>query len=301
MLSFGHSQLKAQTSAAVSAPLVQNAILGRIPTNAIYDLNHDGRLDVADLVVAARLQPIIASFPVPTTVIVTGSNVVSVPVNFTGPYTGPLSYQISGTAIPKSTGITGDYVQPSGSIFVTNATSATIKIQMVPEPDIEINREIVIAISSPPLTNQTYVITTNSSVATIQIVQSSQGVFLGNLTITNGLLSGVQSVKMALRAGLGNNTIALFDVTGNSLLGNTFSVPASVNADSFQLGGGQPFTQVVSNTPWGRPLTVQLTFGTTQNTNGIALITPVTLSILNLTASGVTYSGSGILTLVQSQ
>jgi hypothetical protein len=246
----------------------------------------------------------LAYFPSPTTTVVVGASNVTVPVALTLPYTGYLTYQLSGTAVPSSPGVTGDYVPPTGSVFVNNGTTANIKITLVPEPDIEINRSIVIALSAPPLTSQTYTITTNSCVATVQVLQSSlssNGVFVGSLAFTNGLFAGGQSVKMAMRPGSGNSTVALFDVTGNSLLGNTFSVSVNASTNGFQLNGGQ-FSNVVTNTPWGRNLNVALSFGSTQtNSNGMTFTTPVTMNLGGLTASGVTYSGSGTLTVARSQ
>ena len=241
----------------------------------------------------------VAYFPAASYSVLVGSSNVTVPVSFTKPFTGQLTYQLSGTAIPSLLGVTGDYIQPTGSVACNNSTSTSIVITLVPEQDIEVNRAIVIAISAPPLTNQTYAITTNSSVTTVHILQSTEGVFIGSLAITNGPLLGAQSVKMALRPGSGGNTVAAFDVTGNAFLGNMFSVPVAVGPNGFQLNGAL-FSNVVTNTPWGRSLNVNLSFGLTQ-TNGAVFSTPVTITIGGLTASGVSYSGSGRLTLCRSQ
>jgi hypothetical protein len=241
----------------------------------------------------------IAYFPSSRVTVVAGASAVSIPIAFTKPYSGFLTYQLSGTATPQSSGVIGDYVQPASTkVFVANSTTATISLNLVPEPDIEINRSIVIALSAPA-TNGTYAITTNSCVATVQIAQSTLGVFVGTLTFTNGLLAGAQSVKLALRPGSGGGTIALLDVTGSPLLGNTFSVPVIANAAGFQLNGSQ-FSNVLTNTPWGRNLSVNLNFGTTQTT-GAAFITPVSLNMAGLTASGLSYSGFGTLSVVRSQ
>ncbi len=241
----------------------------------------------------------LAYFPNSSSTVVVGSSNTSIQVAFTKPYTGWLTYQLSGTAIPASSGVTGDYIRPAAEVYVGNTTTANISITLVPEPDIEINRSIVIALSTPPITSQAYTISSNTCVATLQIVQSTLGVFVGNLAITNGLFAGSQSVKLALRPGAGANTVALLDVTGNALLGNTFSVPVDASASGFQLSGGL-FTNLVTNTPWGRNLDVSLSFGATQ-TNGTTFTTPVTLSLAGLTASGLSYAGSGILNLARSQ
>jgi hypothetical protein len=137
-------------------------------------------------------------------------------------------------------------------------------------------------------------------VATVQIVQSTLGVFVGSLAITNGMFAGPQSVKLALRPGAGTGTVALFDVTGNALLGNTFTVPVSANANGFQLSGAQ-FSSVLTNTPWGRNLNVTLSFGSTQTSDAMTFTTPVTISLAGLTASGRSYSGTGILTVSRAQ
>ena len=240
-----------------------------------------------------------AYFPTASTTVIFGASNVSVPILFSKPYTGPLTYVLSGTAIPSAPGVTGDYVTPPGQIFINNATSANITINLVQQPDIEINRSIIVGISAPPAANQTYIITANSSVTTVHLVQSQLGVFLGTLTITNGLFTGAQSVKMALRPGGGGGTLAVFDVTGNALLGNMFAVSTQADKNAFQLSGSV-FSNVLTNTPWGRSLNVSLSFGTTQ-TNGTTFITPLSLSLAGLTASGTPYTGSGILSLTRSQ
>ena len=241
----------------------------------------------------------LAYFPTQSSTVVASSN-VTVQVAFTKPYAGNLTYQLSGTAIPSSIGVTGDYTAPSGSVFVPNSTSASILIKLVSEPDVEINRSIVIAIAAPPVANQTYSITTNSSITTVQIVQSTLGVFVGSLAISNGIYAGTQSVKMALRPGTGTNTAALFDVTGNAMLGNTFTVPVNANTNGFQLSGSQ-FSNILTNTPWGRILNVNLSFGSTQTSDNTTFTTPVTISLVGLTASGMSYSGAGSLTVSRSQ
>jgi len=240
----------------------------------------------------------LAYFPVLTNTVLVGSSNVIVPVAFNKPYTGRLTYQLSGSAVPKSTGVSGDYVPPAGSVFFNNAINGNITISLVPEPDIEMDRSIVIALSAPVVTNQTYTITSNSCVATVNIVQSSLGLFVGDLTFTNGLFAGSQAVKMALRPG-GSGTVALLDVTGNALFSNTFSVPVVASAGGFQLNGSGS-SSLVTNTPWGRNLSVSLLFGQTE-TNGTTFTTPVTMALAGLTASGVSYSGSGTLNVTLSQ
>jgi len=241
-----------------------------------------------------------AYFPSPSSTVLIGSSNAIVSVAFTKPYTGTLTYQLSGTAIPSSSGVTGDYLAPIGSVSVFNSTSATIIIRLVPESGVEINRSIVLAITAPPAGNQTYTIFTNSSITTVLLAQSTLGVYLGSLAMSNGIYAGAQSVKMALKPGSGTNNVAFFDITGNALLGSTFTVPVSASATNFQLNGAQ-YNNILTNTPWGRPLNVSLSFGATQTADGTTFLTPVTVSLAGLTASGSSYSGTGFLTVSRVQ
>jgi hypothetical protein len=147
---------------------------------------------------------------------------VTLQVAFSKPFLGTLTYQLGGTAIPYNAGI-GDYLTPPDSVFVNNAATANISINLTPPLAVELNRTLLIALSAPSF-SPGYTISTNS-VAAVHIVQSAQGVFVGTLTITNGVSLGTQSVKMAIRPGPGNSTMALFDFGSNPLLGGAFSVP----------------------------------------------------------------------------
>ena len=241
--------------------------------------------------------PPLAYFPNTASTVLVGSSNATLQVAFTGPFNGYLTYQLSGTAIPVPTGVTGDYIQPSGEVYVANSTSATISIRLVPEPDIEVNRSIVVALSAPPATNQNYTVVPTPACTSRSC--RPWGRLVGTLAITNGMFASAQSVKMAVRPGTGANIVALLDVTGNAFLGNTFSVPVTTNSLGFQLNGGL-FSNVISNTPWGRPIGLGLSFGNTLSTNG-TFVTPISLTVSNLTASGITYSAAGLLTLAQSQ
>ncbi len=238
----------------------------------------------------------LAYFPVSSTTVVAGASNATLQVAFSQPFTGTLTYHLSGTAIPYKSGI-GDYLPPPGYINVSSTTTANISINLTPSPAVEVNRTLLVALSAPS-SNPAYTISTNS-VAAIHILQSTQGVFLGTLSITNGLFLGAQSVKMALRPGAGSSMVAFFDTTPSPLLGNTFSVPVLSSASGFQLNG-HGYTNELSNAPWGRNVTMSLVFGATQ-TNGTVFVTPVTLAATGLTASGQVYAGYGNLTLSRSQ
>jgi len=236
-------------------------------------------------------------FPEAVSTIVAGATNVSVQVTFTKRFNGRLTYNLSGTAIPNTDGLNGDYVQPLGYVNINNATTANISIALKPRPAVETDRSLIISLSAPGHTNQTYLLSTNTTVHQVRIVQSTNGVFLGTLAFTNGLFAGAQSVKMAIRPVL-NGSVAFFDVTGNPVLGDTFSVPVNVAATGFQLTGY--YSRLVTNTPLGRNLTVTITFGATQ-VIGDSSITPVSMSVAGLTSSGRSYVGSGTLSLVRSR
>jgi len=241
----------------------------------------------------------LASFPYTATNILADATSVSIPVIFDKPFIGFLTYRLSGTAVAATAMASGDYEQPSGSVYCNNTIAVSIQIDLVPKSDIEINRSIVIALAAPPLDSQGYTISKNTSVATVHIVQSTQGLYVGMLSVTNGVFTGAQPVKMALRSGSGGGTAAFFDVTGNPLLGNRFTVPVQSDANGFQLSGAQ-FPTTVTNTPWGRSLEVTLSFGVTSNFTNSTFLTPVTIALAGLTSSGVSYLGNGTLTLTRA-
>lgn len=242
----------------------------------------------------------VASFPVLSTNIVAGQSGLVIPVSFSKPWKtgGRLTYQAGGTAVANTGGL-GDYLPPPGYVQVNSgAAGANITIALTSPPAVQAPRTLLLALSVPS-SNAGYAIASNTSVATVRIVPASAGAYIGTLSITNGLRLDPQSVKMAIRLGNGGAQMAFFDVTPSPLLSNTFSVPVSVGAGGFQLGGGG-YTNLVGGAPSGGGLTLSIRFGATFMTNG-AFTTPVSMSISGLTASGVAYSGLGYMTLSQWQ
>lgn len=240
--------------------------------------------------------------------VIAGSSNVTLQVAFTKPFTGLLKYQVSGSAVPTTASAVGDYTSPSGFVNVVNTTNALFTINLIPHPAVEAIRTLVIGLSTsnPPTAllnpgnyNSFYTLLTNASVCEVPIIQSSLGAFVGSLTITNGLPLVTQPIKMALRPAVGG-TVAFFDATGSTLLPGTFAVPATADSQSFSLNSG--FSQQITNTVIGRPLTVALSFKATQSDPAGGLFTiPVTVTLTGLTASGKSYVGSGTLTLSRVQ
>jgi len=281
---------KLQQGLSIFDPTVLNQIAPG-GTNTWY------RIYTNDL--ALSLVPL-AYYPISSSTVIAGASEIDVPVAFTKPFKGLLTYHLSGTAIPNAgslPGTNGDYFQPAGYIAVANQTTATIAIQLTPRQAVETDRTLVVALSVTPNSTNRYTITNATSVHTVRIAQSLQGVYLGTLSITNGLAIGPQQVKMAIRPGSLNGTVAFFDVTGNPLLGDNFSVPVTYDANGFQLNGG--FSRQLTNAPLARPLSLTLSFGATQ-TNGVTFTVPATMTLNGLTASGVPYSGVGYLNLINS-
>jgi hypothetical protein len=239
----------------------------------------------------------LAYFPQTALTNVVGGSNVAIQVAFTKPFTGRLNFQLSGTAIPEKGDGNGDYY-PTNYVDVVGATQAPIAVGLVPRSAVEVDRTLVVALSAPAAATG-YRITNNTSVCVVRLAQSTQGIYLGTLDITNGLYMGSQSVKLAFRPAPGGATVAFFDVTGNPVLGDNFTVPATVGNMGFQPAGS--YSRQLTNTPFGRPLNVNLAFGTAQHNATPSFMIPVTLNISGLTASGQAYMGAGNLTLTRAQ
>jgi len=242
-----------------------------------------------------------AYFAQASTNVVAGASNVAVQVAFTKPFSGKVYYTLGGTAVGGNSGTNMDYYTPSGSVGVANATSASLNIRLVPPAGVSLSeRTLVISLStSNDIASMAYSVRASASVQTVHILPSSQGVYLGSLTISNGLPVDAQTVKMAVRPTSTGGNLALFDVAGNPLLGDSFSVPVVADASGFQLSG--PFSRVIAATPLGRNINLNLAFGLTTVTNTNSFTVPVTLTLGGLTGSGVSYSGQGWLNLVRVQ
>lgn len=245
--------------------------------------------------IAAQVR--LAYFPQTALTNVVGGANVTIQVAFTKPFTGRLSFQLSGTAIPEKGDGNGDYY-PTNYVDVAGTSNATIVVGLVPRAAVEADRTLVVALCAPAATNA-YRITNNTSVCTLRLAQSAQGIYLGTLDITNGLYMGSQSAKLAFRPGPGGSTTAFFDTTGNPILGDSFAVPATVSDNGFQLTGS--YSRQITNTPFGRPLNANLAFGAPQRNAASSYMIPITLSFTGLTASGRPYLGTGNITLTRVQ
>jgi hypothetical protein len=260
----------------------------------------------------------LAYFPQTSLTNLVGGSNISVQVTFTKPFTGTLNYQLAGTAIPNTATpdlANGDYIQPANNtVSVTNATQASISIALVSRDAIEADKDILLALSTRAVTNYamappytSYLITTNNatnaSICRVHLVQSTNGVYVGGVSFASGAFAGTQSARMAIRqltiGGL-KTFASIFDTTGSPILGNTFSVPVTLGTNGFQLNGGC-YSRTLTNTAFGRRVDMNLCFGTTRLAANGSLITPVTLSISNLTASGRAYASHGNLVLARSR
>jgi hypothetical protein len=104
---------------------------------------------------------------------------------------------------------------------------------------------------------------------------------------------------MAIRPGPGGVPVAFFDVTGNPLLGDFYSVPAVLDSSGFQLTG--VYAVQLTNTPFGRPIALKLSFGPTQQNTNSSFITPFSLAVDGLTGSSQQYVGNGLMILNRTQ
>jgi hypothetical protein len=249
----------------------------------------------------------LAFFPQTSVTNLAGSSNVTLQVSFTEPFTGALTYQVGGTAVPNTATpdlANGDYLQPSGVVNVTNATQAAISINLVSRSAVETDRTLLVALSAQP--SPGYTIATNNlsnaSLCKVRLAQSTNGVYVGSLAFANALFAKPLGIKMTVRPITinGLKTFAsIFDTGGSSIFGKTFSVPTTWT-NSFQLAGTS-YSQALTNTPFGHNVNLTLTFGTTHLAPRGSYVTPVTLTISNLTSSGRPYVGSGNLTLARFQ
>jgi hypothetical protein len=238
----------------------------------------------------------VAYFPELSSTVLADAADASVRVAFSKPFTGRLRYQLSGTAIPPSAGVDADFEAPPGFVDVAGANTATIRLILIPRGAIENDRSILVALSVPAGANVDYR-TADSSVHELKILQGDRGVFIGTLSITNGLLLGSVPVKMALRIKP-NGIRANFDVNGDPLLGDGFTVAASDASPGLQFTDS--YSRQLSNTPFGRPVRIQVQFGVTQSDQN-SLATPVTIAVDGLTGSGRSVVGAGVLRLTKAR
>ena len=134
----------------VSEQSLRDAVLNRISTDATtWDLNQDGKVNVADLVLASRYATEV-SFAYPSTTAVESLTTVNVPLTFTRPLSGVIQYDVSGTAVSGT-----DFIPLTGSLSV-NGTNATCSIQLKDDLAINDPRTIILKLRSPPTNSATF-------------------------------------------------------------------------------------------------------------------------------------------------
>lgn len=127
-----------QNTFAQTEGTIRDAVLGKIPPEATMDVNNDNKVDVADLV--KFLKPL-ARFEKLDSKINENSGTVNVRVHFNHPFSGILSYTVSGTAEP---GV--DYQPLAGSIVV-NGNFIDIPVTINDDFVLETEETIIITLN----------------------------------------------------------------------------------------------------------------------------------------------------------
>lgn len=240
-------------------------------------------------------QPTTVGFPIPMSTVLADEATATVPITFSKPFTGTITYQIGGTAVPGLPSNGGDFFFPSGSISVNNRSTAEISIPLVPHAWLAGDRTIVLSLTTPP--NAAYQLIPGKSVHQIKITQSDAGVFSGVMTVTNGFLLGSQSITLALRSLPGGGFSAIVDTSRSTLFQEPLRVGANFGPDG-SLSFLAPIKGGFGNGVFLRPVTWNLSLGTMASTNGI-LSGPFSLDFDGLSAAGRTDRALGTLILTK--
>lgn len=243
----------------------------------------------------ASLQLPLAYFPSATSAVLADATNAVIPVAFSKPFTGRLTYQVGGTAVAATVGTLGDYRPLPRYLDVTGSTNAQIPVTLISSRFVTTSRSLVLTLSQtdPPA----YRVQSNV-VYEVHILSDSAGSFVGNFTTTNDFLLGAQPVRVALRASGGTGLVAYFDTSQSSFFAGPIQVPVQVVATNL-LHFTNPTSGVLSLTNLPQPMQWTLSLGDLTGTNGI-LAGGFTLTLRGLSSSGRQVQAAGNLTLTTS-
>jgi hypothetical protein len=167
-----------KSSAQVTEQSIRDAILNRSQSGLTQsDLNGDGKVDVADLVLRARYLTSV-SFAQTSTIANEGAGIISVNLTLTSPLSAVFQYTVGGTAVPGK-----DYVPLQGT-FAVNGTNASIPIRLIDNLIIDGTRTITLNLTAPPTNSATFALGTQSMHTVV--IQDNDADWTGTLT-TEGL------------------------------------------------------------------------------------------------------------------
>jgi len=137
-----------------------------------YDLNQDGQVDVADVVLATTILPQV-SFTSSTLIVNEGQGIIDCEVKTDSTFTGVLQYEIGGNAIAGE-----DYSPLTGNVQV-NAGSGMISISLLDNLQVESTKTIILSLKPSTLNPSTYSLGPKNSAT--MILEDNDASWLGHL------------------------------------------------------------------------------------------------------------------------
>jgi len=209
---------------------------------AEIDQNGDGVIDVRDLTLYYQSRPEappFALFEELESDVVADGREAEIRVLFSKPFTGTLTYQLSG---PAAVGVDYELLQgqtedlqtgvATGSQAVSGST-ATIRVKTKALQEFSAGRPLVITLSTTDQ-NASYSVSRmpsagrqNPSVHILTITPGDWGVYSGVLAFPDESEMDPQAVSVAITKG----GIARFALPSSSLLPTSFEVPVSISSD----------------------------------------------------------------------
>jgi hypothetical protein len=219
------------------------------------DLNEDGHLDVADLIVYVKDNnlPRAVAFTSAHSTVNEGDNTLTVEVEYTKDYTGTLRYVVSGNATSGA-----DFTPLSGTLPVDNRLEQ-ITIQLTDDFNVEDGEAILLTL----IPDAGYEL--GASQQHLVHIEDNDGTWRGNLQVHNMMLG----FNVTLAKSGSTYQAAVQSDGSNGLPAGTWPATATVGANSFFMVIG-PITQAADDTLLATALTRTITLtAQTLNTSHI--------------------------------
>jgi len=220
-------------------------------------------------------------------------------VQFSRPYSGPLRFQVGGTALAgQDYEIPGLNLQTFTGQIAANGAEATIPILPKDQPPVNRDQTIVMTLLQP--TNSiSYRLATNGIVNySLLLREADQGIFAGTITFTNGVILGAQAIKVALRSRPASASEAYVDALAAGFFRTNFSLTANLSSDGKSITFPESITRTTPTNTLGRPLTWTLHVDAASVSNNLVQAA-VRLEVQGLTATQFTLNARGTLILTR--